>query len=131
MDWLPKDTMSRWILAAFAVVIVALTLSLGLIGRENQRREAASSEDVLSLQSSRPLDDLRSCLGRHLAMEHGRGRHWTGSPRDAGGLRAFNPVTDVGVRLYDLGDFRKVVVSTRRSRPLRLKQRSTIDSCVR
>ena len=126
----PKDAVSRSILLAFGAVIVALTLLIAWIGHEARRDEAAASQDVRNLQTGRTIGQLRSCLGEELRIHAGREPHWRGSANEGGGLRAFNAMTDIGVRLYELGGVRKVVVSTRHARPLRPAELNAIDGCV-
>ncbi len=109
-----------------------LMLSFAWIGREARRDETALARDVRSVQSSRPLGELKSCLGHELRMDVGRQRDvWSGSAHKGRGLIAFNSMTDIGVRLYELGGVRKVIISTRRARPLRPAELKAIERCVR
>ncbi len=64
-------------------------------------------------------------------MDVGRQRRvWTDSATDDGGLKAFNSMTDIGVRLHDRGETRKVVVSTREARALRPAELNAINRCL-
>ena len=137
MNSLPKDQISRAVLGGFAVVLGALGVALILISREADRSEVALARDVRTIESARPLDELKSCLEYELRLDMGRhrvlwnsGGAWSGSATDAGGLKAFNSMTDIGVRLLERGDMRKVVISTRRARTLRPAEVQAINACV-
>lgn len=131
MASLPQDRISRVVLVAFAAVIISLTVALFWIGREARRSEAALSREVGTVQSVRTIGDLQACLGHELRMDVGRRRRvWSGSAADASGLKAFNSMTDIGVSIHELGNVRKVVISTRGGRALRPAELSVINSCV-
>ena len=132
MASLPKDRLSRVTLLAFAAVIVTLVISLVWIDREARRNDVALSRDVRTVQSGRTIGQLKACLGRELRMDPARRQRggWNGSASDPLGLRAFNEMTDIGVRLHELGDLRKVVFSTREARPLRPAELDAINRCV-
>lgn len=132
MASLPKDGISRAVLAAFTAVIVTLTIALDWIGRDARRSEVALSRDVRTIQSTRALGHLKVCLGHELRMDVGRQRGvWSGSATDAGGLRAFNSMTDIEVRLHERGEVRTVVIATREARALRPAELDAINRCVR
>lgn len=125
------------VLGGFAVVLGTLGVALILISREADRSEVALARDVRTIESARPLGDLKSCLEYELRLDVGRrlvfwnsGGAWSGSARDAGGLKAFNSMTDIGVRLLERGDMRKVVISTRQARALRPAEVEAINACV-
>jgi len=137
MSSLPKDRISRVVLGGFAVILGTLFVGLILAGRESDRSEVSLARDVRTIESDRPLSDLKSCLqyelrldvGRHLAFWDSGGA-WSGSAGGAGGLKAFNSMTDIGVRLLEQGDTRKVVISTRQARALRPAEVEAINGCV-
>ena len=127
----PRDATSRIVLAAFAAVIVALMIGVVWVSRDAHRSEVALSRDVRTIRSTRSLGELKACFGLELRMDAGR-QHgmWRGSATDGGGLKAFNSMTDIGIRLYELGNARTVVVSTRLARALRPAERDAINRCA-
>jgi hypothetical protein len=137
MSWLPKDPISRVVLSGFAVVLGTLVVALIWISREADRSEVALARDVRTVESGRPLGELKACLeyelrldvGRHLVFWNSEGA-WSGSAEDAGGLKAFNSMTDIGVRLLEQGEMREVVISTRKARALRPAEVDAINRCV-
>lgn len=137
MSTLPRDRISRVVLCSFAVILVTLAVAFIWIGRESDRSEVALSRDVRTIVSARTLDELKACLGYELRMDAGRNRVvwnssgvWSSSARGAGGLRAFNSMTDLGVRLLERGGTREVVISTRQARALRPAEVNVINRCT-
>lgn len=137
MSSFSKDPISQVVLGVFAVVLGTLIVALTWMSREADRSEAALARDIRTIESRHPLRELKACLEyelrldveRHLVFWTSDGA-WSGSAEDAFGLKAFNSMTEIGVRLLEQGEMREVVISTRQARALRPTEVDAINRCV-
>ena len=125
MGTLPPDRLSRAILASFGVIILLLAAGLFWIGRSSQREELALARNVTELESKREAVELRSCFEEELQLS----KFWNGDAT-AEGTSNINHMTDIGVRVRDLGRVRNVTITTSRGRDLRVAEIQAIRGCA-
>ena len=115
-------------LAFFGLFILLSFVGLIWIALANSKKEAAEARVVVSLETSRSVRELRRCFEQELRL--GRQAAWVGAAKGPDGIRAFNSMTDIGVRLHDLGNVRRVSITTRLARSLRPGERDAIQECT-
>ena len=122
MSTFPTDRTSRVILLSFMALIVLLIIMVVWLGWTNQRKELALAREVRTVETERPRSELRSCLRYELPL----GKRWAESGT---AISNMNHVTDLGVSLHDVGDTRKIVVTTRLGRALRPREVAAFARC--
>lgn len=122
MESLPADRVTKAILFGFMALIPLLIGLLAWIGHASHTRAMALAREVRVFETGEPFRDLRDCLGWQMSLA----KRWD----DLGtGVKSVNGVKELGVALYDLGPSRKVVISTRRGRPLRDSEIASLALC--
>jgi hypothetical protein len=111
---------------SFMVVIALFMVGLVWIGEDSQRREIALAREVQRLNSDRTVHDLKRCFGRELRLS----KSWKGAADEAGGVRGFNHMTDIGVVIHNRGDARDIAITTSKGRALRHAEIEAINECA-
>jgi hypothetical protein len=130
MTFLPKDRTSRVIMLGFMGVMATLMVA-GIWGSfYTARQEERLARTVLQREVATSVGDLQWCLSTFEGYGLQLSSRWRGSADTERGVRGMNHLTNIGVRIRDLGNMRSVVITTARGRALRARERKIVEGCL-